>query len=379
MGKIWKWASLEVWIKKEVHNAIFHLNQLHFCELLHFHPNNFLRQLRLLLIEVKTQSQLQMIISLSNAIMLCPQQQWGVPARAAWPVFGCRLNNNRVITFLNRENHLPVRFSVGCSKRRDFEGSWEDPDDGSDDSEYEDDYEEEEEEETEENDLDYESDWEANGKDKVVLSNDDALSMKQYEEVLVKEVECMLGPEERAILEQNEAPNLEILSTDKWKPFHSFALAGQIKFMDGLLEKGYDIELVDKDGLTALHLAVIGKREAVIAHLLRKGANPDARDQDGATPLHYAVQVGAMQTVKLLIKYKVDVNVADNEGWTPLHVAMQTRNRYIAKILLVNGADINRRTKDGTTPLDLSLCYGKDFKSYELAKMLKQVAASRSF
>lgn len=32
----------------------------------------------------------------------------------------------------------------------------------------------------------------------------------------------------------------------KWKPFHTFALAGQIKFMDGLLEKGYDIEQVDK-------------------------------------------------------------------------------------------------------------------------------------
>ncbi|XP_047952692.1 ankyrin repeat domain-containing protein EMB506, chloroplastic [Salvia hispanica] len=188
----------------------------------------------------------------------------------------------------------------------------------------------------------------------------------------------MLRPEEIAILEQNKTPNLDILSTEKWKPFHTFALAGQIKFMDGLLENGYDIELVDKGGSTALHLAVIGKREAVISHLLRKGANPEARDQDGVTALHYAVQVGAMQTVKLLMKYKVDVNVADNEGWTPLHVAMQTRNRYIAKILLVNGADINRRNKDGNTPLDLSLCYGKEFKTYDLAKMLKQVAGSRN-
>ncbi|KAH6834417.1 Ankyrin repeat family protein [Perilla frutescens var. hirtella] len=322
-----------------------------------------------------------MIVSLSNTILLCPQQQWGVAARAAWPVFGCRLKNRRVITCLNRWSRLPVRFSVGCSRRRassvaNYEGTWEDPDDGSDDSEDEDDCEEEEEEE---NDLDYESDWEANGNDKVVVSNADALSTRKYEEELVKEVEQMLGPEERAILEQNEAPNLDILSTEKWKPLHTFALAGQIKFMDGLLEKGYNIEHVDKDGLTPLHLAVIGKREAVISHLLRKGANPEARDQDGATPLHYAVQVGAVQTVKLLMKSKVDVNVADNEGWTPLHVAMQTRNRYIAKILLVNGADINRKNKDGNTALDLSLCYGKDFKSYDLAKMLKQVAASRSF
>lgn len=33
-----------------------------------------------------------------------------------------------------------------------------------------------------------------------------------------------------------------------------------------------------QDGLTALHHAIIGKREAVISHLLRKGANPQARD-----------------------------------------------------------------------------------------------------
>ncbi|KAL0395681.1 UNVERIFIED_CONTAM: Ankyrin repeat domain-containing protein, chloroplastic [Sesamum calycinum] len=322
-----------------------------------------------------------MMVSLSN-FMLCPKQQMSVVATAACPVFLCRPNYTEVIRWLNRGKQFPVCLANGFSKRRVYgaaannEGLWEDPDDGSDDSEYED---ESDDEDEEENDLDYESDWEASGNEKAVVGNVDKLSMRKYEENLVREVEQLLGPEERAILEQNEAPNLEKLSTAKWKPLHTFALAGQIKFMDGLLEQSYDINLVDKDGLTALHLAVIGKREAVISHLLRKGANPEVKDKDGAAPLHYAAQVGALQTVKLLIKYKVDVNVADNEGWTPLHVAMQTRNRDIAKILLVNGADRTRRNQDGNTPLDLSLCYGKDFKSYELAKLLKQVPATRGF
>ncbi|VAI72458.1 unnamed protein product [Triticum turgidum subsp. durum] len=99
--------------------------------------------------------------------------------------------------------------------------------------------------------------------------------------------------------------------------------------------------------------------------------------KDGATPLHYAVQVGALQTVKLLIKYRVDVNVADVDGWTPLHLAVQSRNRDITKILLVNGADQTRRTNGGKTPLDLSLCFGRDFNSYDLAKLLKLVPANR--
>ncbi|KAA8548059.1 hypothetical protein F0562_004680 [Nyssa sinensis] len=257
------------------------------------------------------------------------------------------------------------------SSLQTHQGFWEDPDDGSG-SEYDDEV-----EEAEENDLDYESDWEEEKNASSAANSVDKPSTDKYEEDLVKEVEQLLAPEERAILQQNKTPNLGKISTAKWNPLHTLALAGQINLMDMLLENGVDIDLVDKDGMTALHRAIIGKKEAVISHLLRKGASHHIRDLDGATPLHYAVQVGAIQTVKLLIKYKVDVNIADNEGWTPLHVAVQSRNRDIVKVLLVNGADKTRRNKDGKTPLDLSFCYGKDFKSYDLAKLLKLVPTNR--
>ncbi|XP_010272028.1 PREDICTED: ankyrin repeat domain-containing protein EMB506, chloroplastic isoform X2 [Nelumbo nucifera] len=292
--------------------------------------------------------------------------------------------------------------SKGASSFEAPRGTWEEPDDGSG-SDYED------EEQEQENDLDFESDWEEEGLPAVAVAVASVTKFKfpstQYEEDLLNEVEQLLGSEEKAILQQNEAPVLRKISTEKWSPLHTLALSGQINFMDKLLEQGVDIDAVDRDGFTALHKAVIGKKEVVISHLLRKGANPHIRDRNGATPLHYAVQVGAMQTVKLLIKYKVDVNVADNEGWTPLHVAIQSRCRDIAKVLLVNGADKNRRNKvlsawlsiqvltlridllpiqwssmhDGKTPLDLSLCYGKDFKSYDLAKLLKLVPADGDF
>ncbi|XVE67990.1 hypothetical protein DITRI_Ditri09bG0032500 [Diplodiscus trichospermus] len=247
------------------------------------------------------------------------------------------------------------------------QGIWEDPDDGSG-SEYDED--EDEEEQTEEND---ESGFQE-GNDVGVV---DKYTTNQYEEDLVKEVEELLGPEEKAILQQNASPNLRKISTAKWKPLQTLTLSLQIPFMDKLLEDGLNIDEVDKDGHTALHKAIIGKREAVISHLLRKGASPHVKDKDGATPLHYAVHVGAMQTVKLLLKYEVDVNVADNDGWTPLHIAVQSRNRDIAKVLLINGADKTRKNKDGKTALDLSLCYGKDFKSYDLAKLLKILPADR--
>ncbi|XP_047332161.1 ankyrin repeat domain-containing protein EMB506, chloroplastic [Impatiens glandulifera] len=237
---------------------------------------------------------------------------------------------------------------------------WEDPDDGSE-SDHDDDMNDDE-----ENELDFEA------KSSAYLKNSTA---EEYDENLRKEVELLLGPDEREILQKNEKFNLDKLSTAKWNPLHSLALAGQIQHMDMLLDSGIHIDDVDKDGRTALHTAIIGKKEAVISHLLRKGANPHVKDADGASPIHYAVGVGAIQTVKLLIKYNVDLNGADNEGWTPLHVAIQGRNRDIAKILIVNGADKNRRNKVGKTALDLALCYGKDFKSFDLVKLLKLVPA----
>ncbi|KAG0482525.1 hypothetical protein HPP92_010609 [Vanilla planifolia] len=180
----------------------------------------------------------------------------------------------------------------------------------------------------------------------------------EYEQ-FVEELELLLEPDERSILQQNEFPNISKISTMKWSLFHSLGLSLQIQLMDELLKHGWDIDSVDKDGLTALHKGSPKQKESVISHLLRKGANPHVKDRAGATALHYAVQAGAMQTVKLLIKYKVDVNIADNDGWTPLHISMQIRSGKLQNFLLVNGADKTRRNKDGKSPLDLSLCYGR--------------------
>ncbi|KAF7825856.1 ankyrin repeat domain-containing protein EMB506, chloroplastic-like [Senna tora] len=258
----------------------------------------------------------------------------------------------------------------GLSNLKTQQGIWEEPDDGSGSE-----YDEEEEQQMEDENFGLESDWEE--EETTASAVNGATSGYQYRENIKKEIEQLLEPEERAVLQQNVTPNFEKISTAKWSPLHTLALSTQISCMDKLLENGVDIDFMNKEGLTALHQAIIGKKEAVISHLLRKGASPHVKDKDGATPLHYAVQVGAKQTVKLLIKYKVDVNVADNEGWTPLHIAIQSRNRDIAKILLVNGADKTRKNKDGKTALDLSICYGKDFKSYELAKLLKVVPVDR--
>ncbi|MGK3946299.1 ankyrin repeat domain-containing protein, partial [Streptomyces caeruleatus] len=53
-----------------------------------------------------------------------------------------------------------------------------------------------------------------------------------------------------------------------------------------LLDRGASVSAGNSDGLTPLHIAVIGGQVAACALLLDRGAVPDARGTDGATPLH---------------------------------------------------------------------------------------------
>ncbi|PKI74434.1 hypothetical protein CRG98_005198 [Punica granatum] len=99
--------------------------------------------------------------------------------------------------------------------------------------------------------------------------------------------------------------------------------------------------------------------------------------QDGATLLHYAVQTASSQAIKILLLYNVDINLQDNDGWTPLHLAVQTRRTDIVRLLLIKGADRTIRNQDGLTPLELCLYSGRDSRTYELIKLLKQLPGSR--
>lgn len=49
----------------------------------------------------------------------------------------------------------------------------------------------------------------------------------------------------------------------------------------------FDINAVDTNGNTALHLAAYRNHDAVVSVLLSKGADINAQDNNGMTPLHW--------------------------------------------------------------------------------------------
>lgn len=187
-----------------------------------------------------------------------------------------------------------------------------------------------------------------------------------------------LFTKEEKVLLNSRIPDLAAATSSKWLPLHTLAACGEFYLVHALLKHNVDINAVDKDGLTALHRAIIAKQQAITNYLLRESANPFVRDEDGATLLHYAVQRASIPAIKLLLLYNVDINLQDNDGWTPLHLAVQTRRTDIVKLLLIKGADETLKNKDGLTPLDLCLYSGQSTRTYELIKLLKLLPRKRN-
>ncbi|KAK6924539.1 Ankyrin repeat, partial [Dillenia turbinata] len=190
-----------------------------------------------------------------------------------------------------------------------------------------------------------------------------------------------LFTKEEKVLLNRRIPDLAVATSDKWLPLHTLAASGEFYLVDGLLKHNVDINTADKQGLTALHRAILGKKQAVLNYLLRESANPLVRDTDGATLMHYAVRTASTQTIKILLLYNVDINLQDNvglDGWTPLHLAVQAQRTDLVRLLLIKGADKALRNKDGLTPLDLCLYSGRDTRTYELIKLFKESPKPRN-
>ncbi|KKA30025.1 hypothetical protein TD95_001515 [Thielaviopsis punctulata] len=142
---------------------------------------------------------------------------------------------------------------------------------------------------------------------------------------------------------------------DQWKgdltKLHYAAIIGAEDLIYPIMRNdGISIDSQDSLGYTALHVACMWRRTAMIRALLVNQANIHARTAQGQTPLHIGCKMGYTEVINMLISRNADCNATDGDGLTALHYAIRDGRMDVVNLLLnipkieVDAVDIERNT-----------------------------------
>ncbi|VVU95179.1 Ankyrin repeats (3 copies) [seawater metagenome] len=150
-----------------------------------------------------------------------------------------------------------------------------------------------------------------------------------------------------------------LLIKDK-KSNDALHLAVQYKRIE-LLKKilGYKINIntINSNGDTALHLACTYNYTNIALLLITKGADLNMKNyKEQATPLLYSIAQDNFELIENFIKNNVDVNIQDAYGNTALHLAVLEQTSKSIEILIQDpNINFNLVNLDGNTPLHIIL------------------------
>ena len=146
------------------------------------------------------------------------------------------------------------------------------------------------------------------------------------------------------------------------------------------------LNISDRDGRTALHLACMEGREEVVKLLIKSRANLDTEDVRGNQPIEEAIHqgfktivdimsragakqsrqgradlecelccsaaLGNLDKVKSLVECSVSVNATDYGSRSALHLASSNGHTDVVRFLLEASADVNTLDRNGRTAMD---------------------------
>ena len=118
-----------------------------------------------------------------------------------------------------------------------------------------------------------------------------------------------------------------------------------------LVKNGARLNIRDRRGWTAIHLAASNNHTQALMSLLNAHDDVNVFSEDGKTPLMMAVINACTDVVDLLMQKGARLGMCDQRVCTALHLAVCNNQVSVLKVLLSSHANISALSGDKWTPL----------------------------
>ena len=197
-------------------------------------------------------------------------------------------------------------------------------------------------------------------KRKLLIKDDTEIEVKKAKILanLIHE-HCMNGDAIKAIhLLENEKFDTEIVQEiSKNETIYVVSRLGNVTVMNELIKIGIDINQLNSEGKSPMHIACENRHIEIVEKLLENGADPNLKCTTIAksSPLHYVVESlyvkeegdevikNIISIIKCLLKYGANVNAENSIGHSVLFAAVTRDGTEVVKELLKNGANVHTK------------------------------------
>ncbi|XP_029104654.1 ankyrin repeat domain-containing protein 26 isoform X3 [Scleropages formosus] len=153
--------------------------------------------------------------------------------------------------------------------------------------------------------------------------------------------------------------DLNQLDKENRTPLHIACANGHAEVVQFLVESKVKLNLCDNQNRSPLMKAVQCQQERCALTLLEHNADPNLVDINGNTALHLAASIPSIPLATQLLEHEANINALNNDGCTPLTLAVTENHVEIAEFLMKEGADVNARDQAQRTPLMIAACNGQ--------------------
>ncbi|KAA3681223.1 protein phosphatase 1 regulatory subunit 16A [Paragonimus westermani] len=191
--------------------------------------------------------------------------------------------------------------------------------------------------------------------------------------------------------------NANARDTERWTPLHAAATCHHTELCSILINNGADLLAMNADGnmpyeccmpgptltlietemdkrgitqeqLDDLHRLPECDMLADMEVLYKAGADLNSLDAQGASYLHIASACGYEEVAIFLLKHGAKIDLLDRDGWQAIHIAACWDHMEIIEVLVNFGADIMAETITGETVFDIC----EDLEMHSRLMELKQ-------